>query len=75
MFSSSSPTPCSLRITVPSPVHLSLPGFGLAVVVVPLLLVVFEPKTVVALVAVLSLSVAAAVVRDSRREADRRCSG
>jgi uncharacterized membrane protein YfcA len=47
-------------------------GFGLAAVVVPLLLVVHEPETVVALVAVLSLSVAAAVVRDSWREADRR---
>ena len=47
-------------------------GFGLAAVVVPLLLVVYEPETVVALVAVLSLSVAAAVVRDSWREADRR---
>ena len=47
-------------------------GFGLAAVVVPLLLVVYEPKTVVALVAVLSLSVAAAVVLDSWREADRR---
>jgi uncharacterized protein len=47
-------------------------GFGLAAVVVPLLLVVYEPKAVVALVAVLSLSVAAAVVRDSWQEADRR---
>jgi hypothetical protein len=42
-------------------------GFGLAAVAVPLLLVVYEPKAVVALVAVLSLSVAAAVVRDSWR--------
>jgi uncharacterized membrane protein YfcA len=48
------------------------PGFGLAVIVVPLLLLVYDPKTVVALVAVLSTSVATAVVRDSWREADRR---
>jgi uncharacterized membrane protein YfcA len=47
-------------------------GFGLAVIVVPLLLLVYDPKTVVVLVAVLSTSVAAAVVRDSWREADRR---
>ncbi len=47
-------------------------GFGLAVIVVPLLLLVYEPKTVVALTGVLSLTVAAAVVHDSWREADHR---
>jgi uncharacterized protein len=45
-------------------------GFGLAVIVVPLLLLVYDPKTVVALTGVLSLTVAAAVVHDSWREAD-----
>ncbi len=49
-------------------------GFGHAVVVVPLLLLVYEPRTVVALAGVLSLSVAAAVVRDSWRDTDRRVS-
>jgi uncharacterized membrane protein YfcA len=38
-------------------------GFGLAVIVVPLLLLVYDPKTVVALTGVLSLTVAAAAVR------------
>ena len=47
-------------------------GFGHAVIVVPLLLLVYDPKTVVALAGVLSLSVAAAVVRDSFRQADHR---
>jgi len=47
-------------------------GFGLAVIVVPLLLLVYDPKMVVALTGVLSLSVAAAVVHDSWREADHR---
>jgi uncharacterized membrane protein YfcA len=47
-------------------------GFGHAVIVVPLLLLVYDPRTVVALAGVLSASVAAAVVRDSWREADRR---
>ncbi len=47
-------------------------GFGLAVIVVPLLLLVYDPKTVVALTGVLSLTVAAAVVHDSWREADHR---
>lgn len=47
-------------------------GFGHAVVVVPLLLLVYDPKTVVALAGALSASVAALVVWDSWREADRR---
>jgi uncharacterized protein len=47
-------------------------GFGLAVKVVPLLMLLYDPKTVVALTGVLSLTVAAAVVHDSRREADHR---
>ena len=47
-------------------------GFGHAAIVVPLLLLVYDPTTVVVLAGVLSLSVAAAVVRDSWREADRR---
>jgi uncharacterized protein len=47
-------------------------GFGLAVIVVPLLLLVYDPKTVVALTGVLSLTVAAAVGHDSWREADHR---
>jgi uncharacterized membrane protein YfcA len=49
-----------------------LTGFGLVLIAVPLLLLVYEQGTVVALVAVLSASVAAAVVRDSWREADGR---
>lgn len=49
-----------------------LTGFGIALIGVPLLLLVYEPATVVALVAVLSVLVNAAVVRDSWREADRR---
>lgn len=47
-------------------------GFGISVVLVPLLLLVYEPATVVALNGVLSAAIAAAVVRDSWREADRR---
>lgn len=47
-------------------------GFGLSAIVVPLLLLVYEPATVVVLNGALSASVAAAVVRDSWREADRR---
>jgi uncharacterized protein len=46
-------------------------GFGLAVIVVPLLVLVYDPKTVVAVTGVLSLTIAAAVVHDSWREADR----
>ena len=41
-------------------------------IVVPLLLLVYDPKMVVALTGTLSLTVAAAVVDDSRREADHR---
>ena len=47
-------------------------GFGRAVVVVPLLLSVYDPKTVVALARVLSAATAALAVQDSFREADRR---
>jgi len=46
-------------------------GFGISVVLVPLLLLVYEQPTVVALNAVLSAAIAAAVARDSWREADR----
>ncbi len=49
-----------------------LSGFGLALISVPLLLFVYEPKTVVALTAVLSIFINAAVVLDSWREAERR---
>lgn len=49
-------------------------GFGHAVIVVPLLLLVYDPGTVVALAGVLSLSVAATVVRDFFRQADHRIS-
>ncbi len=47
-------------------------GFGLSAIVVPLLILVYEPATVVVLNGILSASVAAAVARDSWREADRR---
>ena len=47
-------------------------GFGLSAIVVPLLLLVYEPGTVVVLNGVLSASVATAVAQDSWREADRR---
>ena len=47
-------------------------GFGHAVIVVPLLLLVYDPKTVVALAGLLSAATAAAVVWYSWREADRR---
>lgn len=49
-----------------------LTGFGLALIGVPLLLLVYEPGTVAALMAVLSVFVNAAVVWDSWREVDRR---
>lgn len=49
-----------------------LTGFGLALIGVPLLLLVYEPGTVAALMAVLSVSVNVAVVRDSWQEVDRR---
>lgn len=47
-------------------------GFGISVILVPLLLLAYDPTTVVALNAVLSAAIAAAVARDSWREADRR---
>jgi uncharacterized membrane protein YfcA len=47
-------------------------GFGHSAVVVPLLLLVYDPTTVVVLAGALSASVAADVVRDSWRDADRR---
>jgi uncharacterized membrane protein YfcA len=46
-------------------------GFGISVVLVPLLLLVYDQPTVVALNAVLSTTIVAAVARDSWREADR----
>lgn len=49
-----------------------LTGFGLALISVPLLLFVYDPKTVVALTAVLSVFINLAVVWDSWREAERR---
>jgi uncharacterized membrane protein YfcA len=47
-------------------------GFGLAVIVVALLPLVYDLKTVVAVTGVLSLTVAVAVVHNSRRDADHR---
>jgi uncharacterized membrane protein YfcA len=47
-------------------------GFGLSAIAVPLLLLVYEPGTVVVLNGALSASVAVAVTRDSWRDADRR---
>ncbi len=49
-----------------------LSGFGLALISVPLLLFVYDPKTVVALTAVLSIFINVAVVLDSWRDAERR---
>lgn len=49
-----------------------LTGFGLALIGVPLLLFVYDPATVVALLAVLSVFINAAVVWDSWRDADHR---
>jgi uncharacterized membrane protein YfcA len=46
-------------------------GLGISVVLVPLLLLVYDQPTVVALNGVLSAAIAAAVARDSWREADR----
>ena len=49
--------------------------FGLALVSTPLLLLVYEPRTVVVLTAVFSIFISVAVVWDSWREARwRRCS-
>jgi uncharacterized membrane protein YfcA len=49
-----------------------LTGFGLALISVPLLLFVYDPTTVVALTAVLSVVINVAVVWDSWREAHTR---
>ena len=49
-----------------------LTGFGLALISVPLLLFVFDPRTVVVITAVLSVIINLAVVWDSWRDADRR---
>ncbi len=49
-----------------------LTGFGLALISVPLLLFVYDPATVVALTAVLSVFINVAVVWDSWKDADKR---
>lgn len=49
-----------------------LTGFGLALVSTPLLLFVYEPRTVVVLTVVLSIFINLAVVLDSWRDAERR---
>jgi uncharacterized protein len=49
-----------------------LTGFGLALISVPILLFVFEPRTVVLMSAVMSVVICAEIVRDSFREADRK---
>ena len=49
-----------------------LTGFGIAMISTPLLLFVYEPRTVVVLTVVFSVFISAAVVWDSWREADRR---
>ena len=49
-----------------------LTGFGLALISTPILLFVYEPKTVVVLTAIFSIFINAAVVWDSWREAKRR---
>jgi uncharacterized protein len=49
-----------------------LTGFGLALISTPLLLFVYEPKTVVVLTAILSVFINLAVVLDSWRDAERR---
>jgi uncharacterized membrane protein YfcA len=49
-----------------------LTGFGLALISTPILLFVYEPRTVVVLTAILSIFISAAVVWDSRHEARRR---
>lgn len=46
-------------------------GFGISVVLVPLLLLAYDPGTVVVLNGAISAAIAAAVARDSWREADR----
>jgi uncharacterized protein len=47
-------------------------GFGLALISTPLLLFVYEPRTVIVLTAIFSISINAAVVLDSWRNAHRR---
>jgi uncharacterized protein len=47
-------------------------GFGLALISAPILLFVYEPRTVIFLTAVFSVVISAAVVLDSWREAHRR---
>ncbi|HET7480134.1 MAG TPA: sulfite exporter TauE/SafE family protein [Rubrobacteraceae bacterium] len=49
-----------------------LTGFGLALISTPLLLFVYEPRTVIVLSAILSIFINLAVVWDSWREAHRR---
>ena len=49
-----------------------LTGFGLALISVPLLLFVYEPRTVIVITAVLSVVINLAVVWDSWQDADRR---
>jgi uncharacterized membrane protein YfcA len=49
-----------------------LTGFGLALISAPILLFVYEPRTVVVLTVILSIFISAAVVWDSWREARRR---
>ena len=49
-----------------------LTGFGLALISVPLLLFIYDPKTVVALTAVLSVFINVAVVWDSWRDAEKK---
>jgi uncharacterized membrane protein YfcA len=51
-----------------------LTGFGLALISTPILLFVYEPKTVVVLTAIFSIFTNAAVVWDSWHEARRRLS-
>lgn len=46
-------------------------GFGISVVLVPLLLLAYDPGTVVVLNGAISAAIAAAVARDSWRKADR----
>ncbi len=49
-----------------------LTGFGLAVVGVPMLLIVYDPATVVVLIASVSLFINAVIVQDSWREVELR---
>jgi uncharacterized membrane protein YfcA len=49
-----------------------LTGFGLALISTPILLFVYEPRTVVVLTAIFSIFISSAIVWDSWREARRR---